>query len=84
MLLTLNLKIGTAKMRPIATDVAWVDVSVCVCLLDATVSVTKTAEPIEMPFELWTRTGPRNHALVGGLDPPRKGAVCGVVPLEMR
>jgi len=46
-------------MRPIATDVAWVDVSVCVCvcLLDATVSVTKTAEPIEMPFELWTRTG---------------------------
>ena len=42
-----------------------VSVSVCVCvsicLLDTTVSPTKQAEPIEMPFEVWTRFGPLNH-----------------------
>ena len=26
----------------------------------------KTAEPIEMPFGMWTQVGPRKHALVGG------------------
>ena len=26
----------------------------------------KTAEPIEMPFRLWARMGPRNHVLDGG------------------
>jgi len=25
---------------------------------------------IEMPFELWTQVGPRNHVLDGGPDPP--------------
>jgi len=25
----------------------------------------KTAEPIEMPFRLWARKGPRNHVLDG-------------------
>jgi len=30
----------------------------------------KTAEPIEMPFGLWTRVGPRNHVLDGGQDRP--------------
>ena len=25
------------------------------------VSPAKTAEPIEMPFGVWTRVGPRNH-----------------------
>jgi len=29
------------------------------------VSCAKTAEPIEMPFGLWTRMGPRKHALGG-------------------
>jgi len=40
-------------MRPIATDrVAWsVGLSVTV------MSPVKTAEPIKMPFELWTRLG---------------------------
>ena len=28
----------------------------------------KTAEPIEMPFGLWTRVGPRIHVLDGGSD----------------
>jgi len=30
----------------------------------------KTAEPIEMPFGLWARMGPRNHVLDGGSDLP--------------
>ena len=27
-------------------------------------SLAKTAEPIEMPFAVWTRVGPGNHVLV--------------------
>jgi len=33
------------------------------------------AEPIEMPFALWTRMGPRKHVLDGGPDTPVKGHV---------
>jgi len=33
----------------------------------------KTAEPIEVPFGLGARMGPRNHVLDGGLDPRRNG-----------
>ena len=33
----------------------------------------KTAEPIEMPFGLRTRVGPRNHVLDCGPDPCGKG-----------
>jgi len=43
--------------------------SVClsVCLLDTTVSSTKTDEPIKVPFGVWTRVDhPRNHVLDGG------------------
>jgi len=29
------------------------------------VSCAKMAEPIEMPFGLWTRAGPRKHVLGG-------------------
>jgi len=35
----------------------------------------KTAEPIEMPFGLRTRVGPRNHVLDGGPGPPSKGTI---------
>ena len=38
--------------------------SVSVCMLDTTVSPTKTAE-------LWTQTGPRNHVLGGGAEPAK-------------
>jgi len=48
-------------MRPVVTDrVAW---SVCqsvgrsLCLSVTAVSPAKTAEPIEMPFGIWTRVG---------------------------
>jgi len=29
------------------------------------VSCAKTAEPIKMPFRMWTRVGPRKHVLDG-------------------
>ena len=53
-------------MRPIVTDrVAW-SIGLSVTL----VSPAKTAEPIEMLFDLRTRVGPRNHVLDGSADPP--------------
>ena len=33
------------------------------------------AEPIEMPFGLWTLVGPGNHVLDGGPHPPREEAI---------
>ena len=39
------------------------------------VSLAKAAEPIEMPFGLLTRVGPRKHVLDGGPDPACEGAV---------
>jgi len=49
-------------MRPIVTDiVAW---SVCRSVSHDR-EPCKTAEPIDMPFELWTQVGPRNHVLGG-------------------
>jgi len=39
------------------------------------VSPAKTAAPIEIPFGLGTRVGPRNHVLDGGPDPPWEGAI---------
>jgi len=49
---------------PIVTDgVAW---SVGPRLFVTIVSPAKTAEPIETPFGVWTRVGPRKHVLDGG------------------
>jgi len=36
-------------------------------------SVQKLAEPIEMPFALWARRGPRNRAIWGSRSPMGKG-----------
>jgi len=41
-------------------------VCMSVCLSVTLVSPAKMAAPIEMPFGLRTRVGPRNHALDGG------------------
>jgi len=41
---------------------------------DSAVSCAKMAEPIEMPFGLWARRGPRNHVL-DGVHIPIKGAI---------
>jgi len=46
-----------------------------VCRSVTLVSPAKTAEPIEMPFGLSDRVGPRNHVLDGGSDPPWEGAI---------
>jgi len=60
-------------MRPTVTHrVAWsVGLSVCRCVI--LVSPAKTAGPIEMPFGLRTRVGPRNHVLDGVQIPPPQG-----------
>jgi len=54
-------------VRSIATCVAWpVCVSVCILVLVTTVfSSTETGEPIEVPFGVWTRVGPRNRVSGG-------------------
>ena len=36
-------------------------ISVCVCLLDITMSCAKMAESVNMPFGVWTWVGPRNY-----------------------
>jgi len=51
--------------RPIVTDgVAW-----AVCWSDMIVNPAKLAEPIEMPFGMWSCVGLGNHVLNGGPDP---------------
>jgi len=47
-------------------------VSLClsVCLSVTLVSPAKTAEPIEMPFGLWTQVGTGNHVLDEVPGPP--------------
>jgi len=37
------------------------------------------AEPINVPFGIWTQVGPRNHVLDEGLDPPRERAIFGSI-----
>ena len=64
---------GIAALRASYRQRAWHGLSVF--LLVTSVSRAKTAAGIEMPFELWTRVGPRNDVLGGGPDPPRKGAL---------
>jgi len=49
---------------------------VCHHLSAMTVSPTKIAEPIEMPFWIWTQVGQRNHVLDGvHSKPPHEGAL---------
>jgi len=66
-------------MWPIVTDpVAWsVGRSVCLIVgLSLTlVSPPRTAEPIGMPFGLWTWVGPGNHVLDGVQIPPWEEAI---------
>jgi len=46
-------------------DAAYLRPSSVVCRSVTLESSATTAEPIEMPFWLWTRVGPRNHVLDG-------------------
>jgi len=43
----------------------------------AFLSRAKTAEPIEMPFGVWTWVGQRNHLLDGGTDPRARAILTG-------
>ena len=48
------------NMRAVATDVAWCGLCVCVicvCLIFTTANLTKTDEPIEVPFRLCVGSG---------------------------
>jgi len=42
------------------------------------------AEPIEMPFGMWTRVGPVNHVLDGGPGPPCEGERASYLQLSLR
>jgi len=59
----------------------YVDAAYCyrpssvVCRSATLVRPVKTAAPIEIPFRLRTRVGPRNHVLDGSPDPPLEGAI---------
>jgi len=48
--------------------------SICLSVSVTLASLANTAEPIEMPFGLWARMGPRNHVLDRGPD-AREGAI---------
>jgi len=54
-----------------------VSLSVClsVCLSVTIVSPAKNAEPIGMPFGLWTRVDQRNHEFEGVQIPPCEGTI---------
>jgi len=72
----------TAIIRPHCST-AYIDEAYCyrpssmvylsVCLSVTVVSPAKTAEPIEMPFGLRNRVGPRNHVLHGVQIPHGQG-----------
>ena len=51
--------------------------SVCLSLRDTIVSAAKTAEPIEVPFEMWTRGASKEPYIKWGLDPRGKGQFWG-------
>ena len=58
------------KMRFIVTTV---------CLLATSVSPANPAEPIAVPFGLWTRVGPRNCVFGGSTADPPYGKFCGII-----
>jgi len=61
---------SNAERQSIVTSVMW---SVCVCLLDITMSCANMAELIQMPFGMWNVDscfGPSNHVSVRDWDLP--------------
>ena len=69
------------NIRPYITCTECEDVPcwyLSVCLLDTTMSCAKMAEPVKMPFGVWTRVGPVNHVVtyyVGAWILPGEGAI---------
>jgi len=62
-------------IQPIVTDRLEWSVCLSVDLSVTVVSLLKPAEPMGMPFGLWTRVGSRNHVLDGSQDPSWEGAI---------
>jgi len=62
-------------MQHIATDRVASSVCRCVGLSETVVSPEKTAEPIEMPFKMWTGAGAKRHVFDGVQIPAREGAI---------
>jgi len=61
--------IAVLRRCGLSRSIAWyVGLSVMI------VSPAKTAEPIEIPFGMWTRAGPRNRVLDGVQITTREGA----------
>jgi len=57
-------------VRPVATDVGW-----SVGLLVTTVSCAKMAEPINMPFEVWTHRAKKLYIRWGPRSPQGRGSL---------
>ena len=73
--LSLNLCIFRPNRSTVNVDAAFCyrwnsEICLSVGLSLTNVSRAKTAEPIEVPFVLWTRVGPRSHVLDGDPDSP--------------
>jgi len=62
-------------MRPIATDGAAWSIGRSVCLSVTTMSPAETAEPIEIPFGMWTWVNPKNHVVDGVQISTREGTI---------
>ena len=65
-------------MRSVVIDVVVYSVGRSICQSVTIVSPAKTAEPVEMPFRLWTWVSPRKHVLDGDPAPSQNvgGAPC--------
>ena len=72
----------SAKMWIVTTDAAWSDLCL-VCRLGTTMSCVKMVETVQMPFGVWTRVGPTNHVLGGGLYLPGAGTILGASPCRL-
>jgi len=60
-------------MRPIVTAVTW-SLNIRVCMsVSLECDCAETDEPIEMPFEVWSRWGFKSHALSVVQNPPGTG-----------
>jgi len=63
-------------MRPTPTDVTWSPLRLYVCRL----CVSKSNEPLDMPFGIWIRVGQKIMYQVGARTPRGEGAITGASP----
>jgi len=63
-------RLSDCKLHP-RFDIGARSFSVAAPKICTRIRPTKTDEPIEVPFALWSRMGPENHLLGGAPDPLR-------------